>query len=218
MQIWSYWLSMLQDLLELYSSTFGLGAGAAILLLTVTLRAVLLPISWTSAYRGCIHQKKFRKLQPELQMIREKFRESPSQLSQETLTLYRKRGVALLEGRAVLGALLQMPVLLGVFQVLRSSAESVRFFWISSLARPDVAMAILAGITTAIMMAANPEIPEQTRMIMILLPSVIAFVFALKFASALALYWVASNLITALQTSAVHYVVGRRIRSGRIAI
>jgi YidC/Oxa1 family membrane protein insertase len=111
-----------------------------------------------------------------------------------------------------------MPVLLGVFQVLRTGAESVRFLWISSLARPDVFLAVLAGITTALMMAANPDIPEQTRMFVIILPSVIAVVFALKFASALALYWVASNLFTAAQTSAVHFVVGRRIRSGQIAI
>jgi membrane protein insertase Oxa1/YidC/SpoIIIJ len=50
-------------------------------------------------------------------------------------------------------------------------------------------------------------------MLMILVPSVLALVFALKFASALALYWTASNCFTAVQTFAVHRFVDRRLPS-----
>ena len=105
-----------------------------------------------------------------------------------------------------------------MFSVLREGAQQARFLWVASLSRPDFWIALLAGATTALMMMANPELPEQARMALIMIPAVIAFVFALKFASGLGLYWIASNLFTAAQTSAVHYVVGRRIRSGAISL
>ena len=218
MQFWSIWLEVLQSALELFSSTFGVSVGAAIVLLTITLRVALLPLSWSSAYRGCIHQKKLRKLQPELQRLKERFRSDPHVLAERTLALYRARNLSIVEGRAFLGSLAQMPVFLGMFQILREGTSAARFLWISSLSRPDFWIAIVAGITTAMMMAANPELPEQARMLMIVLPSVIAFVFALKFASALAVYWVASNLFTAVHTAAVHFVVDRRIRAGSVVI
>jgi membrane protein insertase Oxa1/YidC/SpoIIIJ len=43
------------------------------------------------------------------------------------------------------------------------------------------------------MMAANPDLPEQMRLLLILVPSILAAVAALKFCSALAVYWTISN-------------------------
>jgi len=65
---------------------------------------------------------------------------------------------------------------------------------------------------------ANPELPEQTRLLLIVIPSVVAFIFALKFASALGLYWIVSNGFTAAQSWAVHRVLGRRLRAGALGI
>jgi YidC/Oxa1 family membrane protein insertase len=142
----------------------------------------------------------------------------PQYLAEATMELYRKNGLRLLQTGPILGALVQMPVLLGLFSVLRQGWEQARFLWIANLSRPDFYLAVIAGATTALMISANPDLPEQTRMFMVLLPSIIAFVFALKFASVLALYWIASNCFTAAQTWAVHHIVARRIQSGVIKL
>ena len=218
MQLWANWLEALQFALEFFSSALGVSAGVAIVLLTLSLRLALLPVSWSSTYLGCIHQKRLRKLQPELQRLKAQFGKDPAVLAEKTLKLYRDRNLSFVEWRTFLGTLAQMPVLLGIFQVLRAGAGAGRFLWASSLARPDLWLAITAGITTALMVAANPDLPEQTRMIMMVFPSIIAIVFALNFASALAVYWITSNIFTAVQTAAVHLVVGQRIRSGIIAL
>jgi YidC/Oxa1 family membrane protein insertase len=139
-------------------------------------------------------------------------------LMEQTLKLYRRRGISFVSGRPIVGALVQMPVVLGMFQVFKSSTEAARFLWVSSLARPDLWLAILVGITTAMMIAANPDLPEQTRMILVAVPSIIAVLFALKFSSALGLYWITSNVFTAIQTLTVHLVIDRRIRDGRVVI
>jgi YidC/Oxa1 family membrane protein insertase len=122
------------------------------------------------------------------------------------------------ETRPILGAFVQMPVVLGMFTVLRQGLDGARFLWVASLSRADFWLALIAGATTAVMMLANPDLPEQTRMALILIPSVIAFVFALNFASALALFWATSNCVTAAQTFAVHRTVDRRVRSGAIEL
>jgi membrane protein insertase Oxa1/YidC/SpoIIIJ len=46
----------------------------------------------------------------------------------------------------------------------------------------------------------------------------IAVIMALKVCSALAIYWAVSNCYSAIQTTAMHYVVARRIRAGVITI
>lgn len=218
MQLWADWLEALQFALEFFSSTFGVSVGMAIVLLTLALRLALLPVSWYSAYLGCIRQKKLRKLQPELTRLKARFANEPAVLAEKSFRLYQDRDLSLVDWRGFFGTIAQMPVFLGIFQLLRTGASAGRFLWASSLSRPDVWLAIIAGITTALMFAANADLPEQTRMFMLVLPGVIAAVIALNCASALAVYWITSNIFTAAQTAAVHFVVGRRIRSGVIAL
>jgi YidC/Oxa1 family membrane protein insertase len=218
MQIWSLWLDTLRAVLEFLSSEAGLGLGFAVIVLTLGVRALLLPVSWSCAYSACLRQKRVRELKPELDRLREQHASQPQRLAEETMKLYRRKGMRMIETRPLLGTLLQMPVLLGMYSVLRQGLRSVRFLWVASLARPDAWLALIAAATTALMLFANPDLPEQTRMVLILIPSAIAFVFALKFASALALYWMTSNCVTAAQTFAVHRLMDRRIRSGAVKL
>lgn len=218
LQIWTTWLESLRTILEILSSSVGLGSGLAIVVLTLILRFALSPVSWHFAYSACIHQKRLKNLQPEVERLRERLSNEPQYLAKATMELYRKNGIRLLETGPILGVLVQMPALLGLFSVLRQGWEQARFLWIANLSRPDFYLAAIAGATTVLMILANPDLPEQTRIFMLLLPSIIACVFALKFASALALYWIASNCFTAAQTWAVHHLVARRIQSGVIKL
>jgi YidC/Oxa1 family membrane protein insertase len=216
MELWSAWLGTLQSALDFLSVTIGLGTGLSIVVLTLLLRVSLLPVSWSCAHHSCLRQRRLKLLGPELASIRERLRDEPKRYVEETARLYREHGVSPFDGRPVLAALAQMPVLLGMFHLLRQGTRQARFLWVASLARPDLLIAMIAGLTSALIVIVNPDLPEQMRAIMILLPAVLAFVFAMKFASALGLYWIASNCFTAAQTAAVHYVVGKRARAGAV--
>jgi membrane protein insertase Oxa1/YidC/SpoIIIJ len=126
--------------------------------------------------------------------------------------------MTVVDWRSVLGSLAQMPLFLGMYQTLRAGANGARFLWVETLSRPDPWFAVLAGLTTMLVMAANPDLPEPMRLILILVPSIMIALAALKFCSALALYCTVSNCYSAVQTSVLHYVVARRIRSGAVAI
>jgi YidC/Oxa1 family membrane protein insertase len=214
--IWNTWLELIRGLLNSLSSEVGLGLG--VVLATLLLRSAVLPISWSIAYRGCIRQKKMARLQPELQAFKDRYAKQPDLYLKQMQALYARHGLSFVDGKSLFGSFLQMPVLLGMFHALRNIGDGVSFLWVRNLFKPDLALALIAGITTALMMSANPDIPEQMRAIMILVPSIIAIVVALKFCSALSIYWVTSNCFSAIHTVAVHAIVERRIRRGALKI
>lgn len=218
MELWTHWLKAIQALLSFLSSELDLGVGLGIVVLTILLRTVILPISWPIAYRGSIRQKKMLRIQPELQRLKADCADQPRLYAERMMKVYQDNGIAVLDWRSVLGSLVQMPLLIGMYQSLRGLVNGARFLWVETLSRPDPVFALFAGLTTMLLMAANPDLPEQMRVILILVPSILAAIAALKFCSALAVYWTVSNCYSAIQTSALHLVIERRIRSGALRI
>jgi YidC/Oxa1 family membrane protein insertase len=218
MELWTQWLNAIHSLLMFLSSEIGLGTGLGIAVLTLLLRTAILPISWPIAYRSSIRQKKMLRLQPELARLKLEYGDEPRIYAERMMKFYQDNGMTVMDWRSVLGSLVQMPLFLGMYQTLRAGVNGARFLWVETLARPDPLFAILAALTTMLMMAANPDLPEQMRLILILVPSILAAIAALKFCSALAVYWTVSNGYSAIQTSVLHYVVARRIKSGAVNI
>jgi YidC/Oxa1 family membrane protein insertase len=204
MELWTYWLAAIQSLLTFFTSQVGLGAGLGIVALTLVLRTAILPISWRVAYRGSIRQKKMLRLQPTLARLKLECGDVPRDYAQRTMKLYQEHGLSVMDWRGIFGSLVQMPLFLGVYQTLRAGADP----W----------FALLAGLTTMLVMAANPDLPEHMRLLLILVPSILAAVAALKFCSALAVYWIVSNCYSAVQTGVLHHVLARRIKSGVVSI
>jgi YidC/Oxa1 family membrane protein insertase len=218
MELWTHWLNAIHGLLIFLSSGVGLGTGLGIVVLTLLLRTLILPISWSTAYRGSIRQKKMLRLQPELARLKLEHGDEPRIYAERVMKLYQDNGMTVMDWQSVLGSLMQIPLFLGMYQTLRAGVNGARFLWVETLARPDPVFAILAALTTMLMMAANPDLPEQMRLILILVPSILAALMALKFCSALAVYWTVSNCYSAVQTGALHYVIARRIKSGAVRI
>ena len=218
MELWTVWLGAIQGLLNFLSSQVGLGAGLAIVALTLLLRTAMLPISWPAAYRGSIRQKKMLRLNPELARLKQECGDDPKVYAQRVMKLYQEHGMTALDLRSLVGALAQMPLFLGMYQTLRAGVSGARFLWVETLSRPDPWFALLAGLTTMLVMAANPDLPEQMRLVLILVPGILAAIAALKVCSALAVYWTVSSAYSALQTGVMHYLIAKRIKNGAVSI
>jgi YidC/Oxa1 family membrane protein insertase len=218
MDMWTLWLDAIRSLLTFVSASTGLGLGLGVIAMTIALRTALLPLTWGAAWRGCIRQKKLQRLQPQLAKLKEQYSGDLRSHTRHMRTLYERHGLKFLDGTTLLGALAQIPILLGVFQVLRDAPLSGRFLWIANLARPDVWLALIMGLATTLLVVANPDLPQHLRFIMIVVPTLFAVITALKFSSALVLFWTMTNLYSALQTVVLHRVVARRIKSGALRI
>jgi len=137
MELWTYYLSVIQGLLTFLSSQAGLGMGLSIVALTLLLRTAISPITWRVAYRGSIRQKKMLRLQPELARLKLECGDEPRIYAQRMMKLYQENSLTVMDWQSVLGSLVQMPLFLGMYQTLRAGANGARFLWVETLARPD---------------------------------------------------------------------------------
>lgn len=218
MELWAFWIDGIRSLLHFLASDLGLGIGLGIFALTLVTRSALLPLTWSVGYRACVRQKKMTRLQPQLKRLKDEFGRDPKLYAEHLQKLYAEQGLSLLDARGLLGLIAQAPILLGMYQAFRDGANAGRFLWIRDLAKPDLALALIVGLTTALLMAANPDLPEQMRLLLIAVPAIVAVMTALKLCSALAIYFAASNCYSAAQTYCLHALVARRVRSGSLVI
>lgn len=192
----------------------------SIVLLTVALRIILYPLNaWSTKSMA-----KMQQLGPEVAAIQEKYKKEPQKAQMEIIALYRQRGVNPAMG--CLPLLIQMPFLIGMFDLLKSSfaLRGASFIpgWIDDLTAPDVLFSwdrpiffignefhllpILLGVVMffqqklTTMMAKGPDTDQQRqqRAMGTMMTFVFTFMFY-NFPSGLNIYWLSSMLLGILQ-------------------
>ena len=180
--------------------------GIAIILLTILVRL------WPLTHKSTVGMKKMQELQPKMQEIQAKFKDNPQRLQQETWALYREKKVNPMS--SCLPMLIQIPVFIALFNVLRSAVELryAPFLWISDLSEPEALFAswfpfgglnllpILMAVSTGLQSAFTPTAGDksQQKMMMVFMPLMMLVMFY-SFPSALSLYWFLSNLFSIVQ-------------------
>jgi len=201
----SWLLNMFRDLLGNY--------GMAIIALTILLKLCLWPLT-AKATRS---QKKMQALQGPMGKLKEKHKGNPQKLNQEMMKFYKENKVNPFAGCWPI--LIQIPIFLGMFWMLRSAAElyGQGFLWASDLSEQDSItvqqgfsinlLPILMVATQWFQMKLNPmqmgpEMSDAQRInakMMRFMPFMF-LIFLYFFSSALVLYWTIQNSMTILQT------------------
>lgn len=195
--------------------------GVAIILLTVLVRAILLPLT-VAQMRST---RKMQDLQPQINELKKKYKNDTQRFNKESMELYQKAKVNPLGG--CLPVLLQFPVIIALFNVLRTFAyQGAPYFLGLNLAVPNptnpalhfaagklamplgwpyLVLPVLAGVTTYLQtaltpMSTNPDDPTARSMksMMMIFPFLIGY-YALTYPAGLSLYWVTQNVLTILQ-------------------
>jgi YidC/Oxa1 family membrane protein insertase len=107
--------------------------GVAIILTTLALKVAFLPITLAQSRSA----RRMQKLMPEMQVIREKFKDNPQKQQMATLELYKKHKVNPLSGCVPM--LLTIPFFFAFLTMLRNAAELrfAHFLWAADLSAPD---------------------------------------------------------------------------------
>lgn len=116
--------------LKKYLGNFGL----AILFFTVLVKLALLPIYLNNN----VAMQKSRQLQPQEKRLKELYKDDPIKLYKERALLYKKSNAKPMAG--CLALLLQAPILLGLFNLLKVTIEMRHapfYGWIHDLSEPD---------------------------------------------------------------------------------
>jgi len=196
--------------------------GWAIILLTVIIKIVL----WPLTHKSYASMAKMQKLQPQLAVLKEKYKGDAKKIQAETMKLYKANGVNPMGG--CLPMLLQMPILFALFTTLRNTIllRKASFWiipgkWIKDLSGPDVLMVLdksypiignhlnilplLMGLSfflqqklTPTSGGGSPQSAQQQKMMATLMPVMFTFLFY-SLPAGLNLYFMLSTFITIAQ-------------------
>ncbi|MBD3349544.1 MAG: membrane protein insertase YidC [Candidatus Eisenbacteria bacterium] len=158
--------------------------------------------------------KRMQEVQPKLKEIQEKYKDNREELSKKQMELYKKEGVNPLG--SCLPMLLQMPVFVALFQVLRTTIElrgAPFALWITDLSQPDTIatvagfsihiLPLLMGVGMLVQQKFSSTDPSQAAMGK-LMPIVFTVIFY-NIASGLVLYWFVNTVLSIAQQYYIHH-------------
>lgn len=192
--------------------------GLSIILFTIFVKVLLLPLT----IKQTKSTKAMQDIQPKMKEIQEKYKTKPEKQQQEIMNLYKEAKINPLAG--CLPLLIQMPILFGLYAVLRDPVAygvfadkaafanaDVVFLWVQNLTKPDYILAIVSGVTTFVMqMLMMPKDQQQGSMkIMTYVMSAMMLYWGFMLPAGLTLYWTAGNLFSIAQ----HYLVMNPLRA-----
>ena len=192
--------------------------GIAIVMLTILIKLIISPIFQYQLTTSRRVQAEQRRIAPELAKIRKQYKKDPQRLNQETMALYKEHNInPLAQMSGCLPALIQSPILIALFYVIRDAHQTLQihnFHFLGIVLNKTalqggqfvplaILLPILAGLTTFVqtkMMTQPGQVQDPTHAAMtqnmtLIMPVFIGFI-SLQFQTALALYWVVSNLFS----------------------
>jgi YidC/Oxa1 family membrane protein insertase len=193
--------------------------GLIIILLSVLTKVAFYPLTVSSTRS----MKRMQEVQPKMKALQEKFKGNQEKLSQEMMKLYKEEKINPMGG--CLPMLLQMPVFVALYQVLRGDIalrQAPFVGWINDLGQPDALfhlpfslpffgnefnlLPLLMAGSTYWQVKITPSAPAggaSMAMMNKLMPVMMLFFFY-SFPSGLVLYWLVNNLLTIYQTWRIH--------------
>ncbi len=221
---WFFFLTKPIFQLLLWVKGFIGNMGWSIIVLTLIIKAVLFPL----AYKSYVSMSKMKKLQPEMEKIKERCGDDKQKMQQEMMALYKKEKANPAAG--CLPILLQIPIFFSLYKVLFVTIEMRHapfIGWITDLSAPDPTswmnlfgllpydvpapgvgilglfsigvFPVLMGVTMWMQQKLNPAPTDKMQQqIFAIMPWMFMFMLG-TFSSGLVIYWCANNIITFIQ-------------------
>lgn len=213
--------------------------GIAVIILTIIVRLIIFPFT----HNATVTQTKMKHLEPELKEIKEKFKNNNQEQTKKIMELYKRHGInpvsgllALFVQIPILFALYKVFLAGGGFDVSHlysfisiPNFINTKFLGIIEMSQKSYVLAILASVSQFFQMRrAMPPIKKssngtnsfkdnlaksmsiQMRYIMPLF----VFYIALKFSSALALYWTTMNIFAIVHETIVRKKAEKIFKNG----
>jgi YidC/Oxa1 family membrane protein insertase len=214
---WFYFITRpLHDLIHWFYMLLG-NFGLAILAVTVVVKVAFF---WF-ANKSYESMAKMKKLQPEMEKLRERYKDDKVSMQKELMDLYRKEKVNPMAG--CLPVLIQIPVFFALYKVLFISIDMRHapfYGWIKDLSDKDPTSLfnlfgllpytvpdflvigiwpVLMGITMWLQMQLNPQQPDPIQQqVFNWMPVMFTFLLA-AFPAGLVIYWAWNNVLSLAQ-------------------
>lgn len=191
-------------------NTLSLSYGWAIIAITLIIKIVFWPLTQASTRSA----KRMQALQPQIKELQAKYKDDPVKQQKKMMEFWKENKVNPMSG--CLPTLIQMPVFIGFFYMIRSAIElrGASWFWVNDLSRPDTLFLIpglnfpfnllplIMGVTMLWQAQLTPPSPgmDPTQAKIMRYMPLMFMVFLYNFSAGLTLYWTVQNLLSIVQT------------------
>jgi YidC/Oxa1 family membrane protein insertase len=223
---WFYFITKpmfyVMEVINSYTHNFGL----TIIAITLLVKGLFFPLA-NKSYES---MAKMKKLQPEMEKLKVRFKDDKERQSKELMQLYQKEKINPLAG--CLPVLLQIPVFFGLYKVLYGTIDMRHapfFGWIKDLSAQDPTSIfnlfgllpfavpavlligvwpLIMGITMWLQMQMNPPQPDPVQQqVFQWMPVMFTFMMA-SFPAGLVIYWAVNNTLTIIQQAVINKRLG----------
>src|SRR5215208_6804390 len=176
--------------------------GIAIIMMTFTVRLLILPLT----FKGVKSMQRLQTLQPAIKQLQERYKDDKQRMNQEVMAFYQREKVNPLSSCFPL--LLQIPFFIALFSLLQSDsfkadiADNPSFLAIDNLAENitdpfllGVVIVLYVGTQLAASAVTAISADPTQRRIMFALPFVFV-IFIINFPAGLIVYWITTNVWT----------------------
>jgi YidC/Oxa1 family membrane protein insertase len=218
-----------EGILKFFHDTVGFGWGLSIIVMTLVVRACLLPLT-LKQFHG---MQRLAKVQPEIKRLQEKYKHDRERLNQEMMRFYRENKVN--PFASCLPLVAQLPVFFSLFYMLRKDLRydicpevqvghqgnpipcgpggDAGFLFIPDLTDKATGWVLVVLIVlyvgsqlfSTLLMSTTTD--RNQKMIMLALPFVFV-IFVIQFPAGLLLYWITTNIWTIAQQAIVRKRLG----------
>ncbi len=225
-------VDVFESILTFFHDSIGASWGLSIILLTIVVRAALLPLA-VKQFRS---MQSLQRIAPHLKVLQEKYKDDKQRLQQETMKFYRENKVN--PFASCLPLLAQLPVFLSLFYMLQDDLRldicpninppgttnpvpcgetpASQFLFIPDITNKAtgttlvILLVLYVGsqlVSSLLMMTATAD--KNQRVIMLVLPFLfVGFIF--RFPAGLLLYWITTNIWTIGQQQFLRRVIGSK--------
>jgi YidC/Oxa1 family membrane protein insertase len=230
-------IDVFQSVLTFFHDSIGVSWGWSIVLLTIAIRAILIPLTVKQFHS----MQRLQAHMPELKELQARYKDDKQRQQQEVMKFYQENKVNPFGSCLPLAA--QLPVFISLFYMLRQSlrhdicpdlnplAHAAKtlpcgthghagFLFISDLTNKATGATLVVLLVLYIgtqlgssLMAAQPTMDRNQRLMMLGLPLVFVFI-VIGFPAGLLVYWITTNTWTMAQ----QYVIKKRIGPPPVAV
>jgi YidC/Oxa1 family membrane protein insertase len=195
-----YWLL---DKIQSFIGNWGWSIMALVLLLKAA-------FYWLNA-KAYASMAKMKAVNPKITEMRERLKDSPQQMQQEMMRIYREEKVNPMGG--CFPIMIQIPVFIALYWVLLSSVEMRNapwVMWIHDLSSPDpfYILPLVMTMTTVLQTALNPAPPDPMQAKMMWFMPLAFSVMFFFFPAGLVLYWITNNVLSIAQQWVINTRMG----------
>jgi len=184
--------------------------GLCLIIFSIMIKTILYPLT----HKSFESNQKLQKVQPQVAVMREKFKSDPQKMNAEMQRIYKENGVSPFGG--CMPMLLQMPIFFALYPVIRYSIDlrQAQFLWLHDLSEPDpylilpIVMGVFMFLQQALMQPKKDALAKMSeqqqaqmqsqKMMMYIMPIMMFFLFK-SFPSGLVLYWTLFNIMSTIQ-------------------